>query len=293
MQSVHKPVLLEEVLQVLEPKENENFIDCTLGGAGHSREILKRIGRGGKLLAFDLDKLAIDRAGQELNEFKDRLILINKSFVNLAETVKELNFGPISGILLDLGWSMDQIVSSGKGFTFQKDEPLDMRFDENQHLTAKYIVNNYSQEEIERILWENAQERFSRKIASQIVKARKNKQIETTFELKNIIYEVVWKTGKIDPATKTFQALRIEVNDEFGAIQRVLQKALHILTASGKLAVITFHSLEDALVKQFFKNANKENLINLINKKVIKPKYEEVRQNRSSRSAKLRAVEKI
>ena len=148
-----------------------------MGGAGHSIEILKRIGRGGKLLAFDLDKLAIDRAGQELNEFKDRLILINKSFVNLAETVKELNFGPISGILLDLGWSMDQIVSSGKGFTFQKDEPLDMRFDENQHLTAKYIVNNYSQEEIERILWENAQERFSRKIASQIVKARKNKQI--------------------------------------------------------------------------------------------------------------------
>jgi len=292
MQTAHQSVLLQEVLKVLNPQPNDNFIDCTLGGAGHSYELLKLTGPNGQLLAFDLDENAISRAREKLAEFGKRVILQNKSFVNLQETVKQLHFSSIKGILLDLGWSMDQIVSSGKGFTFQKDEPLDMRYSSSNPLTAKTIVNTYSQEQLAQILWENSQETFSRQIAQAIIKQRKIQAIETTFDLKNIIASVVWKRGKIDPATKTFQALRIAVNDEFGSLQKVLEQAIEVLPQNSRLAVITFHSTEDRIVKQFFKEKQSQGLIRLINKKVIKPQFGEVKLNRSARSAKLRAIEK-
>jgi len=292
---MHIPVLPKEVIQYLNPKPNENFIDATFGQGGHTDLILKENKPQGKVLGIDIDPAQIENAKLQASnvEFKNRLILVNDSYINLKNIVEKYDFKPINGILFDLGMSSQHLEESGRGFSFQKDEPLDMRYGKNQkHLTAENIVNEWSEKEIEQILREYGEERFSRKIAQEIIQARKKNPIKSTFQLVEIIKRSTpswYQRKRIHWATKTFQALRIAVNDELEAIKQGLTKALDILEKEGRLVVISFHSLEDRIVKNFLKEKTKQGLIKIQTKKPIKPCLEEIKTNKRSRSAKLRA----
>jgi len=277
---VHVPVLTKEVIEYLDPKSNENFIDATFGGGGHALEILKRNGPRGKVLGIDWDAESVKSF-----EAKERLILINDSYTNLKDIVKRYNL-KVNGIHLDLGMSSWHLEKSGRGFSFLKDEPLDMRYSDKNDLTAGKIVNQYSEKEIERILREYGEEKFSRKIAEKIVKAR---PIKSTFQLVKAIK--MPQKGRIHWATRTFQALRIAVNDELVNLEKVLPRAVEVLASGGRLAVISFHSLEDRIVKNFFKSLSSEDF-KILTKKPIKASQEEVKDNPRSRSAKLRAIKK-
>jgi 16S rRNA (cytosine1402-N4)-methyltransferase len=283
---MHIPVLKKEVLQFLNPQPNENFIDCTINGGGHTAAILEKNRPRGKVLGIELDRELYRRLNSRRAE---RLILVNDSYVNLKEIVKKNNFGPVNGILFDLGLSSWQLEESGRGFTFQKYEPLDMRYDLSQELTAEKILNNYSQEEIERILREHGEERFSKRIAKKIIE---NRPIKTTFDLVRVIRQTIPQGQKIHPATRTFQALRIAVNQELDSLERALPQAEDILASGGRLVVISFHSLEDRIVKNFFKKSclplNKAKLTALTKKPII-PSEQEIKENLHSRSSKLRA----
>jgi len=262
---MHIPVLQKQVLQYLDPKPNESFIDCTLNGGGHTKLILEKTKPKGKVLGIEWDK--------DINIKLDRLIVINDSYVNLEKIAKD--FKP-DGILFDLGMSSWHIEDSGKGFSFLKDEPLDMRYNSDNDLTAEKILNTYSLKEIETILREYGEERYARKIAKAIVE---NRPIKTTFQLRDIIKI---SRGKIH---RTFQALRIAVNDELNNIEKALPQAEKILNKGGRLVVISFHSLEDRIVKNFFKNSSLE----ILTKKPIISSEEELKDNPRSRPAKLRA----
>ena len=286
---IHKPVLVKEVLEYLDPKPDENFIDCTIGEGGHSKLILEKNGPGGKVLGIDADPQQIENSKQLEKEFGERVILINDSYVNLKNIVKANNFNPINGILLDLGMSTEQLSQSGRGFTFLKDEPLDMRYNENSDLSAEKIINEYSEKGIEKILQEYGEEKFARKIAGKIVEERKVEKIQSTFQLVEIIKNSVpirYHHGKIHFATRTFQALRIAVNGELENIKNVLPDAVSLLAPGGRLVVISFHSLEDRLVKNFFKESSN---LKVLTKKPVTAQGEEVNSNPASRSAKLRA----
>jgi len=294
---IHTAVLKKEVLEYLDPKQNENFVDCTIGEGGHSEDILSKIGPDGKVLGIDLDPQQIVSA-QWLNvQFKDRIILVNDSYVSLREIVERKNFGPINGILLDLGMSSVQLEAAHKGFSFKVDQGLDMRYnDEVNYLTAEKVVNEWPEEKIEEILRNYGEEKFSRKIAKAIVEQRKQGRIKTTFQLIEVIKSStpsVYHRGKIHYATRTFQALRIAVNDELNALSEVLEKAWRLLVPGSRLVVISFHSLEDRIVKNFLKNKAKEGTAEVKTKKPIRPSIEEIRFNPKSRSAKLRAAIKI
>jgi len=299
---MHIPVMKNEVIEYLSPKVNENFIDCTFGQGGHTKAILEKNGPNGKVLAIEADpELYKKFQKQELSTINDqlleRLILINDSYSNLREIVKENNFGPIHGILMDLGMSSWHLEESGKGFTFQKDEPLDMRYNpEVNLLTACEIVNSFSEDELVAVLKEYGEERFAQDIAKQIVKKRKDKPIRTTFDLVEIIWLAMpkrYKSSKIHPATKTFQALRIKVNEEIQGLKQGLIKAVDVLEEQGRIVAISFHSLEDREVKRFFKRGAQINILEVITKKPIVADEEEVRNNPRARSAKLRVVKKI
>ena len=279
---IHQPVLQKEVLKYLDPKANENFIDCTINGGGHASAILERIKPKGKVLGIDLDKEVIGQLKP-----RDNLILVCDNFVNLKKIVRELKFKP-DGILFDLGMSSWHLDKSGKGFSFLRDEPLDMRYSEQTDLTAEKIVNEYSLEELEKIIKEYGEERFARKIAKKIVEKRKKKRIKTTLELAEAIK---FKQKRIHFATRTFQALRIAVNDELNVLAQTIPQAVDILVPGGRLAVISFHSLEDRIVKNLFKSLPSEEFEILTNKP-IKPSLEEITSNPRSRSAKLRAIMK-
>jgi len=278
---MHIPVLKKEVLEFLNPKPNENFIDCTINGGGHAVAILEKTSPKGKILGIELDKEIYEKLKLKM---ADRLILVNDSYANLKEIVKENNFGPINGILFDLGMSSWHLEESGRGFTFLKDEPLDMRYDitqsvkgKTQNLTAEKILNNYSQEDIEKILREYGEERFSRKVAKKIIEDR---PIKTTLELVKAI-----KQARVYSFSRIFQALRIAVNQEFDSLEKGLNQAEEVLAPNGRLAVISFHSLEDRIVKNFFKNSN----LKILTKKPIIPSKQEIKENLRSRSSKLRA----
>jgi 16S rRNA (cytosine1402-N4)-methyltransferase len=306
---MHKPVLLKEVIEMLDPRENQNFIDCTLGNGGHSGEILKKTGPNGRLLGLDWDAAAVERAKLALGEFGERAVLINASYTEVKKIVQENNVQPIDGALLDLGLSSDQLESSGRGFTFQKNEPLDMRFSTDGKLTAETIVNEWSAAEIEKMLKENADESWAKAIATAIEMEREFKPIKTTFELSMLVNSVVHaKNKRINAATKTFQALRIAVNDEFGNIRRVLADLADIVQPGGKIAVITFHSIEDRIVKTYFKTESidchcppespictcgHKAKFKILTKKPIIATAEEVRENPRARSAKLRVVDVV
>jgi len=293
---IHKPVLQKEVLHYLNPKSNENFIDCTVGEGGHSISILDKSGPNGMLLGIDLDSRQIENARNSLSDFEERVILQNDSYVNIKDIVARENFRPINGIIMDLGYSSQQIEQSKRGFSFSRDEILDMRYDMQNTLTAEKIINEYSENEIGRILRDYGEEKFFRQIARRIVGERQKKRIESTKELIEVIRMALppkFRKGRIHFATKSFQALRIEVNSELDNLKKALPKAIEILSSGGRLVVISFHSLEDRIVKIFFKEKESEHLVKILTKKPITADSKELSSNLRSRSAKLRAVIKI
>lgn len=275
---MHVPVLLKEVIEGLALKSNDNFIDGTFHLGGHSEVILKEISPKGKILGIEIDKDIFEKAKEKFKNEK-RIFLINDSYANL----KEIDFEEVGGILLDVGMSSWHIDESKRGFTFKKDEPLNMLFSKDG-MTVKDILNNYSKEDLERVLSDYGEERKARKIAEAILKQRKEKPIKTTFDLINVVKVVLANNTHSYP--KIFQALRIEANKELDNLRKVLPDALSKLKKGGRLAVISFHSGEDRIVKQFIK----ENSLEVLNKKPIVPKAEEVRQNPRARSAKLRII---
>ncbi|MBI4993060.1 MAG: 16S rRNA (cytosine(1402)-N(4))-methyltransferase RsmH [Candidatus Magasanikbacteria bacterium] len=298
----HVPVLLNEVIDGLELKPGMRVIDCTLGDAGHAEKILEKIGPDGKLLGIDTDVEAILRAKQYLYNFEKQTVFVRDNFTNLKKIVTENNFNPINGILLDLGWSSPQFEERGRGFSFLKEEELlDMRYG-GEHGTASELVNELTEEEFEKIFREYGEEKLSKEIAKATVENRKEKKIEKVGDLVEIVLtvyrkklksekEIPW-VGGLHPATKVFQALRIAVNDELGVLEKVLPQAIETLSADGRLAVITFHSLEDRIVKHFFKDQDGKT-IKIISKKPIVCSEEEYKTNSRARSAKLRVAEKI
>jgi 16S rRNA (cytosine1402-N4)-methyltransferase len=304
---MHIPVLQKEVLEYLNPKPNENFIDATIGEGGHTAAILERNSPKGKVLGIELDPELYKRL--KVAEIKNRLILVNDSYVNLKEIVEKYKFKSISGILFDLGMSSWHLEESSRGFSFQKNEPLDMRYNPRNPLTAARIVNYYSSQEIEKILKEYGEERFAKKIAQKIIEIRKIKPIETTSQLAEIVKLATphwYHRKKIHPATRTFQAIRIAVNNELNNLEKVLPQAIEILNPGGRLVVISFHSLEDRIVKNFYRSrtgaqaklgravGGLESIdLKILTKKPIKPSLGEIKINPASRSAKLRAAQKL
>lgn len=294
---MHIPVLQKQVIQFLNPKPNENFIDCTIGNAGHSYNILEKILPNGKILGIDWDEKNIQNIKRGLDKNnKNNLILVCDNFINLKEIIEKYNFQPIHGILFDLGFSSWHIDQSGCGFSFQKNEPLDMRYNKNTKLTAEKIVNTWPELEIEKILREYGEEKFARKITKEIINTRSINPIKTTFELVEIIKKATpfwYHHRKIHPATKTFQAIRIAVNNELDNLKIALPLALEILKPGGRIVVISFHSLEDRIVKKFFKENSKKENLKILSKKPITADEEEIQLNPRSRSAKLRAIIKL
>ncbi|OIP75098.1 MAG: 16S rRNA (cytosine(1402)-N(4))-methyltransferase [Parcubacteria group bacterium CG2_30_36_18] len=293
----HIPVLQKEVLEYFDQKPNENFIDCTIGEGGHTLAILEKNGPKGKVLGIEWDpELYKKLSRSDLDRLKARLILVNDNFANLEEIAKSQKFRSVSGILFDLGMSSWHLEESGRGFSFQKKEPLDMRYNPQNPLTAEKIVNYWSALEIEKILEIHGEERFSKQIAKYIISFREVKPIKTTSQLVEIIKKATpdwYHRRKIHPATKTFQALRIAVNDELNNLEKALPKALNILKPGGRIVAISFQSLEDRIIKNFLKEKAKENILKILTKKPIKPSLEEIKINPRSRSAKLRAAEKL
>lgn len=299
-ESVHKTVLLNETIDGLDLKNGATVIDGTFGGGGHSLEICKRF-RDIKIIAIDQDASAFRKAEGKFKDIKCNIEFINTNFRSINKVAKE----KVDGIILDLGLSSDQLENSGRGFSFLKDEPLlmQMKFAKkskkenpsSEDITAYEVVNTWEEKNLADIIYGFGEERFSRRIAKGIVEARKKSKIETTFDLVKIIESsvpAVYRRGKIHCATKTFQAIRIAVNDELGALSEGLEKGFEVLKEGGRMSVISFHSLEDRVVKRFFKQKEKEDRAKLINKKPIIATKEEIIINNRSRSAKLRILEK-
>lgn len=299
---MHIPVLLKEVIEFLNPEPNDNFVDCTLGGGGHSLEILEKIKPNGKILAIDLDHGALEVFEKTISGFgdKERVTLVNGNFADLEDIADKNNFKSVKGILLDLGFSSNQLEEGGRGLSFLKDEPLDMRFGaisssgggERGEVAAEDIINSYRYEDLARIFREYGEERNAGRIAKAICEYRKKNKIKTTGQLVEVVNKVNYRS-RIHPATRVFQALRIAVNQELNNLEKVLPQAVKILEPKGRLAVISFHSLEDRIVKHFFRNKKQEGALNILTKKPIRTSEEEAMVNPRSRSAKLRVAEKI
>lgn len=292
----HISVLLQEAIQGLEIHENEVVFEGTVGLGGHSEEILKRIGKGGVYIGTDEDAQALSHAKERLSKYPARKIFIEDNFRNLDRVLDNAFYSNVDKILLDIGLSNLQLEGGGRGFSFKYDEPLLMTFRATQKegdLTAREIVNEWAVDSLTDIITGYGEERFAWKIANAIVKARAIKPIETTGELAEIVKNAVpvfARFGRIHPATKTFQAIRITVNDELGALREGLQKGFARLKPKGRMAIISFHSLEDRIVKEFFKARVEEGLGVLVTKKPITPSDEELARNPKSRSAKLRII---
>ena len=299
---VHIPVLLREVIEYLNPKSGQKFIDATIGSGGHALAILEHITPGGKLLGIEWDGELLKRLEAQIqhSQFKDSTILINDSYANLEKIAEDNDFKNVQGVIFDLGMSSWHLEESGGGFSFAKDEPLDMRFsrraDDGGRPTAAEMINTYREEELAEILKENGDERFARQIAGAIVKARKERPIMTTFQLVEIIKNSTpfwYRRGRIHFATRTFQALRIAANNELENIKSGIGQAENILAAGGRLALISFHSLEDRIVKNFFREEGKKGKFKILTKKPIRAKLAEIAVNPRARSAKLRVAEKL
>ena len=304
----HYTVMANEAVDMLDCKPGKIYVDATLGGGGHSELILQRIQPDGKLIAFDIDEDAINASKKRLENYKN-LTIVKESYSNIKKVLQNLGIKQITGgIVFDLGASYHQLTKQERGFSFMKDAPLDMRFDRDSGFSAYDVINGYPQEELIRIISEYGEERFTKRIVKNIVNYRKLKNIETTGELALIIKNAVPKTGeKIHPATRTFQAIRIEVNHELQNIKNTLNEVLTLLSVDAIISIISFHSLEDRLVKQCFKyyaskcrcKPNepvchcKPPMLELINKKPITASELEIKENPPSRSAKLRGAKKI
>jgi 16S rRNA (cytosine1402-N4)-methyltransferase len=287
--------MVGEVIKYLNPRPGDAILDCTIGAGGHSKEILKRIAPGGKLIGIDTDAEILEIAKKELDGFQGSFVLRHSNFRDLDRVLADLNISKINGLLFDLGVSSYQLESSQRGFSFNIDGPLDMRMGTGGK-AAYELVNYLGKEDLTDIFFKFGEERFARRIAEAITRERRPRSIKTSGELKNIILKAMPKNRKwqkIHPATRVFQALRIVVNDELGALQEALRKAPDVLTLDARICVISFHSLEDRIVKNIFKEFQKEGKIKILTKKPIEPGDIEVEKNPRARSAKLRAAVKL
>lgn len=275
---------------LLKPESGGTYVDATIGLGGHAEEILRHIGEG-SLIGIDRDEETLKMAESRLSDKK--VILKRGRFSDISTLITETGISKVDGILFDLGTSMFHLKTPERGFSFLSEELLDMRMDIKQSLTAGNVVNKYPEKEIDRILWEYGEERLSRKIAKAIINYRNKKKIETCAELSDIVCSVYKGRGKTHPATKTFQALRIAVNDELNELKKGLDASKGILKSGGRLCVISYHSLEDRIVKNFMRDSRKEGIFNVLTKKPLVASYEEIRLNPSARSAKLRGAEKL
>ncbi len=295
---IHQSVLLQESINGLEIKKGDVFVDGTLGNGGHCEEVLKRFGKDVKIFAFDLDEDAIERSKKRLSVYDGDITYINANFKDMVDVLKNLGLSAVDKVLLDIGLSSNQLEESGRGFAFSKNEPLAMTFsrDKKDSFDAYDMVNFWDEDILRTIIRQYGEERFAGRIASGIVKTRKLSEIKTTEDLVNIILANTPKFyhyGKIHPATKTFQALRIAVNDELTNLSSGIENIFSFLSVGGRLAVISFHSLEDRIVKKYFKSLQEQVLAKKITKKPITSKEEEINLNKRSRSAKLRILEKL
>ena len=286
----HLPVMLNEIDQYLITKDTGYYVDCTFGGGGHSLYLLNKY-NGIKIIAFDQDTDSLKRFNEnpQLQKFKDRIIFCHDNFRNIEKNLNKLNIPKVNGLLADLGVSSKQLDDKTRGFSFNSDDVLDMRMNKEQELTAYTVVNTFSKENLQDIFFKYGEESFSKQIAQKIVEERVKGNIKTCNQLKDIVCKVKWAKGKINPATKIFQALRIYVNDELGSLQEMLNSISNVLDTGARAAILTYHSLEDRIVKQTFKDAKN---LKIINKKVIIATEKEMKENPRSRSAKLRVVEK-
>lgn len=307
----HVSVLLRECIEGLDIKPDGIYVDGTTGGGGHSLEIVKRLDKGGRLIAIDRDTDALTAAAKRLEEYSDRVTFVHSNYSELETVLNDLGIEKIDGILMDLGVSSYQLDTAERGFSYMQDAKLDMRMNREDAKSAYEVVNEYSEEELKRIIFEYGEEKFAKNIASNIVKKRAEAPIETTLELAELIKSSMPKAareGGHHPAKRTFQAIRIEVNEELSAIPRAIESAVERLSAGGRIAIITFHSLEDRLVKQKYAAlatgctcprefpvcvCNNKPKIKTVNKKPITAGDDELEVNPRSRSAKLRVAEKI
>lgn len=307
----HTSVLLYECIEALNIKDGYTYVDCTTGGGGHSIEIAKRMGKNSRLICFDRDKSAIKAATERLKDYLDRITFVNDNFSSFDTVIRELNVKNLGGVLADLGCSSFQFDSPERGFSYMHDAELDMRMDTDSPLNAYKIVNEYSESDLKRIIFEYGEERFAPKIAQEICRRRILSPIKTTYELTEIIKAAIPKAARIDgphPAKRTFQAIRIEVNGELDVIEPMIRSASNALVSGGRIAIISFHSLEDRIVKQTYRSLSQgctcprdfpvcvcgnKPLIKEINKKPTLPSLEELNNNPRSRSAKLRIAEKL
>lgn len=303
----HQSVLVQEVLQNLQVSGKRVVVDGTLGLGGHSLEILQSLPKGGKLFCFELDSDHLKHAKKVLKDFKEQVVFIQANFNQLANEIAKTRVKGIDAILLDLGLASPHVDIPEKGFSFMHEGPLDMRFSKDQPATAADVVNKYSEKELIRIFKDYGEERKARKIAHEIAVMRKRKPFKTTTQLAKFVEKMVHRDGRIHPATRIFQALRIEVNKELDVLQDVLNQAVALLRPKGRIVVISYHSLEDRIVKQFFKAMSRDYVnvpgelkttklkpsLKIITKKPIVPGLEEIARNPRSRSAKLRVAEKL
>lgn len=291
----HVPVMREEVLEFLNPQRGDIIVDATIGCGGHARPLLERIRPNGQLIGIDQDQQAIEYARENLKEFSDSLFLVNKNFKDLEIILKDLKIEKIDGILFDLGVSSIQLDTPTRGFSIKADAPLDMRMDNRNKISAFELVNNLPFEELSRVLRECGDERFHTRIAKAIVEERKKRLIATTGELSEIVIKAQGphKFYKIHPATRTFQAFRIAVNNEISYFEMALRECIKFLKPGSKVCVLSYHSLEDRVAKQIFRNLEKEGQLRRLTKKPLRPSQTESAQNPRARSARLRAVEKI
>ena len=307
----HTSVLLFECIEALNIRDGYTYIDCTAGGGGHSIEIAKRMGKNSRLICFDRDKNAIAAASERLKDYLDRVTFINDNFSSLGTVVRELGIKNLGGVLADLGCSSYQFDTPERGFSYMHDAELDMRMDVDSPLTAYKVINEYSEADLKRIIYDYGEERFAPKIAQQIIKRRLVSPIETTYELTEVIKAAIPKAARTDgphPSKRTFQAIRIEVNGELDVIEPLIRDAAQALVPGGRLAIISFHSLEDRIVKQTYRSLSSgctcprdfpvcvcgnKPILKEVTKKPILPSSEELTENPRSRSAKLRITEKI
>ena len=302
---MHISVLFDQVMLWLRPRSGGRYIDCTLGGAGHAAGILERSSPDGQLLGLDADPEAIKRGRQALGPFGMRVTLVHANFRDLGRVAQSHGFSSVDGILLDLGLSSHQLVHPGRGFSFQTDGPLDMRFNPQQEIRARDLVNNSGETELANLLWELGEERHSRRIARHIVA---NRPIETTSQLAELVRRAYHTRSRIHPATRTFQALRMAVNDELGSLQQGLEAAMSLLAPEGRLAVISFHSGEDRVAKRFLNReahdcvcpeevlfcvCDHEAQLSILTKRPLRPSAEEIARNPKSRSARLRVAARL
>ena len=310
LEFVHKSVLLNETVDSLNIKPNGIYIDGTLGGGGNAYDVCKRLGEHGRFIGIDQDAEAIEAAGLRLAEFGDKVTIVRSNYVDIDNILKSLNISKVNGIMLDLGVSSHQLDTVERGFSYKENAPLDMRMDVRNPMTAKDIVNNYSEMELYRVIRDYGEDKFAKNIAKHIVNARKEKEIETTYELNDIIKAAIPMKMRVNgghPAKKTFQAIRIELNKELEVLNNSIDKMIDLLDDGGRLSIITFHSLEDRIVKTRFRNnenpcicppdfpvcvCGKKSKGKVITRKPIVPSEQEIIENKRAKSSKLRVFER-